>query len=521
MAIFKRGNESKKKETPKAAEQTKFPESNDDYVLKKIFSTVKENIEYLNRYQGDSWDFVKVEFTLENNYQEINVGLVYLAGMVDQQLLNKTVIDALNRNFMKAKKAYENDDERFRFFKTRVLTAIGVDEADSFGKIFNTLLSGDMIVFVDGCSKCLIVGARMYQERGVEKPTTQITVMGSNDSFNENLLTNISLIRKRIKNPNLIFKNLILGKESNTNVVVAYIKGLVNENVLKEVEKRLESADIPEVTDANYLEIAMREKQFSIFPKIFYTERPDTVADHILEGRVAILCDSSPEALIAPSVFIQFLHSTEDFHQKAFIATFFRLLRAVGLLLSMFLPSIYIILIMHHSELLPVHLLFSVAGQRIQVPLPAYLELFLVMVIFDILRESGTRMPTAIGTALNFVGAIIIGQSSVEAGLISPIIVIIVALTGIGSLVIPNYKLNLAVTIIKYLLAIVSAAFGFFGFTLSFIFLILHLSSLRSFGEDYFAPFGPFSKEGQKDALVRFPMGSLRNKWRKKEQYPH
>jgi spore germination protein KA len=521
MALFNKNSKKEKNEKVENPETTKFPESNDDYLNRSLFSTVKENIDYLKAYQGECWDFVTGEFTLENNYQEINVGIVYLAGLVDQKLLNKTVIDAINRNFSKAKKSYEDEEERFKFFKTKVLTAIGVDETNMFSKLFNTLLSGDMILLIDGCSKCLIIGARLYQERPVEKPTTQITVMGSNDAFNENLLTNLSLIRKRIKNPNLIFKNYVIGKESNTNVVLMYIKGLVDENVLQEVEKRIKAIDIPEVIDASSLEVALREKQFSIFPKIFYSERPDTIAAQILEGRVAILCDSSPEALIAPSVFIQFLHSTEDFHQKAFIATFFRFLRLVGLILALFLPSFYILLILHHSELLPINLLFSAAGQRVITPLPAYLELFGVLIAFDLLRESGTRMPTALGTTISFVGSIIIGQSSVEAGLISPLIVIVAALTGIGSLVIPNYKLNLAVTIIKYIFTLVSSIFGFYGFTLSLIMLIIHFSSLRSFGADYFAPFAPFSKEGQKDALLRFPLDLLKNKRRKKEQYPH
>lgn len=519
MAIFKK--EKKQLEKKEMDNKPQFPISNEDYLHKGLYQTVKENIDYLKIYQGECWDFSTDEFTLENNFQEIDVGLVHLAGMIDQRLLNKTVIDALNRNFSKAKKELPEGEERFRFFKTRVLTTTGIEEADTFGKVFNLLLSGDVILFIQGCSKCLVIGARMYQERAVEKPTTQITVMGSNDSFNENLLTNISLIRKRIKNPNLIFKLYIVGRETNTNVVLAYIKGLVDEGVLREVERRLLAAEIPEVTDANYLEVALRERQFSIFPKIFYSERPDTVANNILEGRVAILCDSSPEALIAPSVFVQFLHSTEDFHQKAFIASFFRILRTLGLIFSLFMPSVYILLILHHSELLPVNLLFSIAGQRILTPLPAYLELFAVMIAFDLLRESGTRMPTAIGTSLSFVGAIIIGQSSVEAGLISPIIVIVVALTGIGGLVIPNYKLNLAMTIVKYVLTIITAALGSFGFTLSLVILLTHLSSLRSFGADYFAPFAPLSKEGLKDSLIRMPLEKLRNKFRKQEQYPH
>jgi spore germination protein KA len=495
--------------------------SNDDYLHKNLFQTVKENLDYIRSYQGECWDFVSNDFTLENSYQEIDVALVYYAGMVDQNLLNKTVIDALGKNFLRAKKKLESSEEIFRFFKRKVLTAIGIDEAEQFGKLFNALLSGDMIVFLNGCNKCLIVGARMYQERAVEKPTTQISVMGSNDSFNENLLTNISLIRKRIKNPNLIVKNFVLGRESNTNVALVYIKGLVDENILKEVIRRIKASDMPEIVDSGYIENALKEKQFSIFPKIYYTERPDSTAANLFEGRVAILVDSSPDILIAPALFTQFLHSSEDFHQKAIIASFFRLLRFFGFILSLFLPGIYIILIVHQSELVPFKLLFSIAGQRILTPLPAYLELFLVLIAFDLLREAGTRMPTSLGATLSFVGAIIIGQSSVEAGLISPIIVIIATVTGIGTMMIPNYKLNITVTVIKYLFTIIATFFGFLGFTLSLIVLIVHLCSLRSFGIDYFNPFGPLSKSGMKDALIRAPLDTLRDKHRKREQFPH
>ncbi|NLD26696.1 MAG: spore germination protein, partial [Acholeplasmataceae bacterium] len=436
-------------------------ESNDDYLYKNIFSTVKENLDYIKMYQGECWDFVSNEFTLENNFQEIEVALVYYAGLVDQNLLNKTVIDALGRNFQRAKKKLETSEDIYRFFKRKVLTTIGIDEAEQFGKLFNTMLSGDMIIFLNGCNKCLIVGARMYQERQVDKPTTQISVMGSNDSFNENLLTNVSLVRKRIKNPNLIVKNIILGKESNTNVAILYIKGLVDENILKEVIRRLKSTNMPEIVDSGYVENALREKQLSIFPKIYYTERPDSTVANLFEGRVAIFIDSSPDILIAPALFTQFLHSSEDFHQKAIIASFFRLLRFFGFSLSLFLPGLYIIFIVHQSELVPFKLLFGVAGQRILTPLPAYLELFLVMIAFDLLREAGTRMPTALGATLSFVGAIIIGQSSVEAGLISPIIVIVVTVTGIGTMLIPNYKLNITVTVIKYLFTIIATFFGF------------------------------------------------------------
>lgn len=519
MSIFKKKEKKENKSInyqPNSSE-----ESVDDYLYKPLFFTIEENLSYIKKYQGDSWDFVIQEFTLENRYQEINISLLYYAGMVDQNLLNKTVIDALNKNFSKAPKLLEKGEMCFKYLKTKVLTAIGIDEAENFGMLFNKLLSGDMVILVEECNKCIIVGARQYQERAVEKPTTQITVMGSNDSFNENLLTTISLIRKRIKNPNLIVENFIIGKESNTDICLVYIKGLADENVLQKLKGRIKQAEIKGVVDIGFVENAIREKKFSIFPRLYYSERPDTTAANLFEGRIAICIDGTPEVMIVPALFIQFLHSTEDFHQKAIIASFFRCLRLFGFVLSLFLPALYIIMVIHHSELLPIKLLFSIAGQRNATPLPAFFELIIVLVGFDFLREAGTRMPTALGSALSFVGGIIIGQSAVEAGLISPIIVIIVAVNGIGTLLIPNYKLNLTATVLKYFFTLIAVFFGFLGFTLSVVVLITHLCSLRSFGVDYFSPLSPLSKSGMKDAIIRAPMDKVINKNRSYEQYPH
>lgn len=480
-----------------------------DYRQKKIFEKVSENIEYLKTIQENSWDLITNELVLENKYQKIPIGIVYYTGLIDQQFLNKTIIDGLGENFKSLDHELKTPEQIFEYFRRSMLLSISIDDAEDYGKLYNLLASGDLVLFLDNWPKCIIIGARMYQERPVEKPTTQITVKGSNDAFNENLLTNISLIRKRIKNPNLIVKNLIIGNDSNTNVAIMYIKGLANPKTIQEVSDKLSKINIPNILDSSYIMYYLHKGQFTLFPLVYDTERPDSIMGSLCEGRIAILVDNSPFVLVLPTVFIQFIQSTEDYFQKSVFASFFRILRLLAFFLAVFLPALYTVIIFHNSELLPIVLISSIAGQRINVPLPAAIELFLIMIAFDILKEGGTRMPTALGSTLSFVGAIIIGQSAVEAGLISPIIVIIVALIGICGLLLPNYNLNLTVSILRYPVTLATVFLGFYGLTLSAIVIIIHLSSLKSFGVNYFAPFAPINKSALSDSFIRLPLKKM------------
>jgi len=514
--------QSSKQDENSSSDQSSDKGSPNDYLDKPIFSTVDENVKYLKKLQNESYDMITREMTLVNDLQTLKIGLAYYAGLVDQNLLNRAIAASLGPNFQNIKKILKTSEEKFDYFKNTLLLVIGVDDADKYGKLYNTLVNGDMILFIDGVKKCIIVGARLYQERSVDKPTTQISVKGSNDAFNENLLTNISLIRRRIKNPNLYVKNYVIGKESNTNMALLYINGLVDESLVKKVTERIESIKPHNIVDSSYIQSYLKEKQFTLFPTMYSTERPDSAVVNLLEGRLVLIIDASPYALVMPTLFIQLIHSSEDFYQPAIISSFFRLIRLLGLLMALFLPGIYVSLLIHHAELLPINLLFSLVGQRTQVPLPGFLELLLIMVVFDLLREAGTRMPTALGATLSFVGAIIIGQSSVEAGLISSIIVIIVALSGISALTIPNYDLNLTVTFLKYIATILAIILGFYGLAIFIVLTIIHLSSIRSFGVDYFTPFAPFSKTGLKDSVIRFPFKKLfKRKPKSSEQFPH
>jgi spore germination protein KA len=253
----------------------------------------------------------------------------------------------------------------------------------------------------------------------------------------------------------------------------------------------------------------LREKQISLFPLIYDSERPDTCAANLFEGRVVIICDGSPFALIAPTTLLHSIHSIEDYYEKSIPASFFRLIRFVSFWLAVFVPGVYLTLVLFHSELLPLNFLFTVAGQRVDVPFPGFAEIIIMAVAFDFLREAGIRMPSALGASLSFVGAIIIGQAAVQAGLVSAIIVIVVTVTGIASLTLTDYDLNLTVTILRYVFIFLAAFLGLFGISIGAIILFAHLVSLRSFGVPYFIPFAPINWSGFKDSFIRVPLGSL------------
>lgn len=481
----------------------------DDYLNKEITANFDDNINYIIKRIGNSYDLIFRQLTLVNRYQEIKIAIYYLAGMADNTLVYDALTETITENFRYVDGKLKTSQEILDYFDKTNLTIGSVKKVNFYGELFNSLLSGDVILLIEGINSVFLLGARGHKERAVEKPSTHTTVKGANDSFNETLLTNITLIRRRIKTPNLWVKNYILGEKSNTNCAMIYIKGVASEQVIKEVDQRIKENPAESILDTTYLVKIIKDKQTTIFPTIYETERPDIAAANLFEGRVILLVDGTPFAIVVPSLLVQSIQSVEDYFQKATIATFFRFIRFGAFIVAIYFPALYICFIHYHSELLPLPLLFNIIGQRLEVPFPSFLEILLMLIGFDLLRESGTRMPAPLGSALSFLGAIIIGQSAVSAGLFSSIIVIVVTVTGICTLALPGYSLNLTITVLRYFVLLAAAFFGFFGIMLATIALLTHLTSLRSFGVSYLAPFSPFSASALKDYLIRTPMGKI------------
>lgn len=491
-----------------------YNEMNYDYLYKDISDNLEENISFINEKMGNSYDLNLRRLTLVNKYQKINIAVFYMAGMADNTLLYDALTETIAKNFRFNEEALKSPDEIIEYFDRVNLTIGSVKKTGLFGNLFPVMLSGDAVILIEGVKTAFLLGSRGHKERAVEKPSTHATVKGANDSFNETLLTNITLIRRRVKTPNLWVKNYVIGEKSNTAIAVMYIKGVASEKVIAEVDKRIRESKFPNILDTAYLAEIIKEKQRSIFPTVYETERPDIAAANLFEGRVVILVDGTPFAAIVPTLLIQSIQSVEDYYHKASIGTFFRLLRFVALAIAIYFPALYICVIHFHSELLPLPLFFNIIGQRLDVPFPSFLEILLMLIAFDLLREAGTRMPAPMGSALSFLGAIIVGESAVSAGLFSPIIVIVVTITGICTLALPGYSLNMTITVLRYFMMFAASLLGFFGVVLFSLALLLHLTSLRSFGVSYLAPISPFGRVSIVDAFIRAPFRKIfrRNK---------
>lgn len=364
---------------------------------------------------------------------------------------------------------------------------------------------GNALVFADGYDEALICSTQGGEQRSIEEPSTQVSFRGPRQGFTESLETNISMIRRYIKNPNVWVEKMKIGSVTHTDVALMYIHGICDEKVLKEVKQRLKKIDIDSILESGYIEQLIEDETFTTFPTMYHTERPDVVAGNLLEGRFAIVVDGTPFVLIAPALFVQFFQSVEDYYSRFDIATSIRVLRVLVFFISLVAPAVYVAATTFHQEMIPTQLLVVIAAQREIVPFPAVVEALTMEVAFEILREAGVRLPRVVGSAVSIVGALVIGQAAVQAGIVSPAMVIIVAITAIASFATPAFAMAISARLIRFIFIIASSIMGFYGLILGIIMMFVHLCSLRSFGVPYMSPLAPFSSQGVKDTLFRVP----------------
>lgn len=368
-----------------------------------------------------------------------------------------------------------------------------------------SLLSGYCILVLPDANRVLLLDASKSTHRNVTEPLIESTVQGPAEGFTEDLAVNLSLLRKRIKSSHLRIEQFVAGTETETKVLLLYLGNLAPEDVVSEFRKRMQSIRIDSILDSNYVEEWIQDRTLSPFPTLLNTERPDVVASHLLEGRVGVLVDGTPDALVGPVSFFEMFVSPEDYYQRADIATLVRWLRVLSFLLAVFVPSLYIAVVSFHQELLPHSLLISVSGQREAVPFPAIVEAFVMMITFEVLREAGLRMPRIAGQAISIVGALVLGQAAVQAGLVSAAMVIVVSITAISNFVAPTYNFGITQRLLQFFFMILAGTMGLFGILCGVLFTLVHLVSMKSFGIPYLAPLAPTVITDWKDIIVRVP----------------
>lgn len=478
-----------------------------------LSADLQNNIQHIKQSLGHSTDLVARDFNIGPD-GKLTLALLYTDGLVDKQVIaghiESIMYDKASGSLAGKSEAAQTDI--LKTLRSDVLKSAEMTEIADFDSLYRALLSGECIFLVDGLAQGLAVGARGWLDRGVTEPSSENVVRGPREGFTETLRTNTSLIRRKIKDPNLWVDAKQIGRVTKTDIAIMYIKNIANDGIVKEVHARLDRIDIDGILESGYIEELIQDETFTPFPTLYSTERPDVIAAELLEGKIAIIVDGTPFVLVAPAPFVSFLHSAEDYYQRADISTFIRILRYLGIFISLLAPSFYVAITTFHQEMLPTELLISLAAQRERVPFPALIEAVMMEITFEILREAGIRMPKSIGSAVSIVGTLVIGQAAVEAGIISSVMVIVVSITAISSFVMPAYNVSIAFRMLRFPLMVFAATFGLFGIIVGIIALILHMCSLRTFGIPYMSPLGPLIPSDLKDTIIRLPHWMLTNR---------
>lgn len=489
--------------------QTGQGESDGPVERHPLSADIDKNIQQLHSIFSRCSDVVMREFEISAP-DPVKAFLIYIDGMTDQALDSEHVMKALQLNPSIIPQGQRlTRANAFNIVKNHLLGTAEIKTTDEMLELVEYVLAGDTALLLDGSTRSIISSAPGMKARNVEEPVSEPVVRGPRDGFTETLRVNTTLIRRRIKTSRLKIENFKVGLLTKTDVVLVYIEGIANGKVVEEVRRRIGRINIDGVIESSYVEEMIEDHPYSPFPQVSVTERPDKVAANLLEGYVAIMVDTTPMALIAPATFPMFLQAAEDYYSRVHFATFIRLLRFMAMAITLFLPSMYVAIVTYHQEMLPTPLLVSIASQREGVPFPAFLEALFMETMFEILREAGIRLPRTIGQAVSIVGALVIGDAAVNAGLVSPAMVMVVSLTAIASFTIPSVGGSYALRLIRFPIMFLAAAFGLFGIMAALMAILFHLCSLRSFGVPYLSPLAPFSLQGMKDILVRVPWWAM------------
>lgn len=469
-----------------------------------ISPDLARNKEYIRTLLGTSEDIIMREMRLltdSGNY--INALLVGIDGLMDESAISESVLHPL------MEKPYDaHTDMRLQISQRLYLKQYSI--VKDLHEALMKVLDASALLLVDGLPVGWILQAEGFVVRPTSEPPTEVVVKGPREGFVESIVTNATLLRRRLRHPALRYESMVIGQYTKTRILIAYIEGIADPRLIAELKSRLGEIRSDSVLSSGEIEQLIEDHTYTIFPTIGNTERPDRAAAMMLEGRIIVFVDGDPVALIAPYLFIQSLQNQEDYSSRPFYATFIRLLRFIAFLLSITLPSLYVMAVNFHKETIPSELIVSLAESRQRVPFPLVMELIGLIFIFEIVREAGVRMPRAIGQAVSIVGALILGQVSVQAGFIGAPSIIIVALSAIASFIIT--PIADVTALLRLLFIIPTSMFGFYGFLGFGLALLTHMVSLTSLGVPYMAPFAPFIFKDWRDTFIRLPYWRLRDR---------
>lgn len=472
----------------------------------KIFKELEKNLINLKNMLDSPSDLVTRQFNIPG--VECRCAVAYISGLINEDLVREDIIKNIQSTIDK-KQLPKQKSKLLDVIYNEIISVANVSKAHTLDDLSLAILSGDTIFYLDGLDQVLIIDSKQWESRAIEEPVSETLIRGPREGFVEDLQTNLVRLRLHIRDPNLRIKEHSVGRRSKKSLVVTYIDGIINPKMVKEINRRLKSIDMDDAPESGYIEQWIEDSFLSPFPQVQNTERPDIVSAALTEGKLAILLDGTPFVLILPVTLANALQSPEDYYERWTVGTLLRGLRYLAAFIAVFLPALYVALVSYHPGMIPPKLAFSIAATREGVPFPPFIEALLMTITMELLREAGARLPTTIGQTIGIVGGLVIGEAAVQAGIVSPVMVIVVALNAIASFAIPSYSVSISFRILLFGFLIAAATFGLFGIVLAYIVINIHVVNLTSVGIPYSTPFAPTFLKDWNDLIIRTPIPTL------------
>lgn len=499
-------NENLLLEKIEKAKLTGKKESQADEKAPDISRQLSENLEVIEeRFSVPlNGDLIIRKFDIAVKDSVIAAFMVFFDGLVNNKVIDDDILQPLM--LLSNLDIRSDGDDLLIYIRSHILPHNQLKEVRTHQEVIDTVFFGGCGIYIDGLDTAFAADVKEFPGRTVERPNTELVIRGPQEGFTESLRANTGLIRKRLMDQNLIAEDIIIGKRSKTPCSILYIRDIANDSLVAEVRRRLKSIEADHIMDTGELEQYIEDNPALPIPQVMATERPDRVCSMLADGRVAIVMHGSPFALVVPITNSDILHSAEDQFLRFPYSNLLRGIRILAILVSLLLPAIFLAITNYHHEMIPTDLLLAILSAREKVPFPSVVEVFLMEISFELIREAGIRIPGPIGPTLGIIGALILGQAAVEANIVSPILIIIVAVTGLGSFAIPNFSTGFAFRILRFGFIILAALSGFLGITAGLMLLGFWMVNSKSFGVPFVSPVAPRAKGGFSDAVFKSPV---------------
>jgi spore germination protein KA len=478
----------------------------EDRLYNKTASVSVDNIRSM---LGSNADFVS-RIILVRDKPEIPSVLVYMDGLVESKTINDNILKPLSQE--EQFDSCSTEEDAARLISMGKIYSSPMRVRTNMKDLTDDILAGSAAIIFNDIKTAFTFEAKAALSRAISEPSGESVIKGAKDSFIEDLRVNTALCRKKLTSPYLAVEQIRIGKQTKSNIAILYVKNIVKNKLINEVKQRLKSIDIDRVLDAGIVEGAIVDNKYSTFPQIQYTERIDRFCTSLVDGRVGILIEGLPTAFIVPGTLLQFLQAPDDYSFQFIIASIIRFIRFMSMFITLMLPGFYISITSFHPEMLPAELAFSIVASRVGVPFPMFIEILILLLAFELLIEAGVRLPEVIGQTVSIVGGLVVGQAAVEAKLVTPATVIIIAITTIAGFLMPNQDFSNAIRLWRFILAVLGSIIGIFGITFGLIILLHHWCSMETFGVPYLDPFVANENEQLQDTIFRLPLFTMKKR---------